>query len=211
MRQLKVLVVDDHPIVRAGLSALLTREEDLNVVGMATDGHEGLRLIEELNPDVAVIEYSLPGMSGVELCEEIVARHPEIPVVILTNFLDDAVVHRSLEAGAKAFVYKDVEGRDLRRVIRTVSEGESVLDPKVAGKVMSWSLRSHALRNSKSLSIRETEVMRLVAKGFTNPQIADELGLSLNTIKTYMKRVLEKLDCQRRSEAAALASRWGLL
>lgn len=211
MSPIRVIVVDDHEIVRAGLGVLLSREPDLHIAGMAESGEEGLRLMDELSPDVAVVDYSLPGMSGVEVCQAAKVRHPQLPVIMLTTYLDDEVIQNSLEAGARAYVYKDVEGRDLKRAIRAVVRGEAVLDPKVAGRVARWAARARKLTGDSVLSARETEVIRLVARGASNLQIAEEMGLSINTIKTYVRRVLEKLECKSRSQAAAVASRRGLL
>lgn len=211
MRLIQVVVVDDHEIVRAGLAALLGREEDIQVVGMAGSGEEGLELIMRVEPDVAVVDYSLPGMSGVELCDRVSVSNPDVAVVLLTTFLDDNVILKALDAGARAYVYKDVDSTDLKRAIRAVARGEAVLDPKVAGRVAAWAHKRRFSPDDEPLSLRETEVLRLVARGASNREIATELFLSENTVKTYLKRVLTKLECHSRSEAAALASRRGLL
>lgn len=211
MRPVSVVVVDDHEIVRAGLRTLLGRESDIHIAGMASTGEEGLDLVDETNPDVVVVDFGLPRMSGVELCEEILRRHPGKPVLILTTFLEDEVIQKSLEAGAKGYVYKDVEAKELKRAIRAVANGEAVLDPKVAGRVMGWVGKHRVIHGGQALSIRETEVLRLVARGASNEDAAEMLGLSLNTIKTYLQRALTKLGCHSRSEAAAIASKRGLL
>lgn len=208
---MRVVIVDDHAIVRAGLSALLAREPDVHVVGVAVSGDDGLHLIRELRPDIAVVDYSLPGMTGVELCERVHVELPDVAVIILTTYLDDVVVKRSLEAGAKAYVYKDVEATELIRAIRAVAHGEAVLDPKVAGRVAAWAGQRRAARSDRVLSLRETEVLRLVARGLQNREIANDLDVTENTVRTYVRRILAKLGCQSRSEAAALASRRGLL
>jgi two-component system NarL family response regulator len=201
--------------VRAGLRALLGREHDINVVGTAPDGEEALRLVDELVPDVVVVDYGLPKMSGVELCEMILKRHREISVIFLTNFLDDAVVHGALDAGASAYVYKDVDAHDLRRAIREVADGYAVLDPKVAGKIVRWAsrrARKRRLRTGKpTLSPRELDVLRLVAQGVDSKEIAAQLGLRPNTVKSFVHRILVKLQCHSRAEAVAMASKWGLL
>lgn len=214
MKVVRVVLVDDHEIVRAGLRSLLSKEPDIHIIGVAETPDEGLRLIQELRPDVAVVDYSLPGMTGTTLCEAIVKRHPEVSVIILTTYLDDHVVRQSIRAGAKAFVYKDVEAKDLMRAIRAVASGESVLDPKVAGRVMKWANKSDKRRvigATPPLSVRELEALRLAAKGATNPKIAQHMGVTANTVKTYLDRALAKLGCHSRAEAAALASKWGLL
>ena len=211
MGPVRVVVVDDHEIVRAGLSALLGREPDIHLVGVAADGEEGVNLIADLRPEVAVIDYSLPRMSGIEVCDEIVRRFPETAVIVLTTYLSDDVILRSVEVGAQAFVYKDVDAEDLKRAIRAVTRGETVLDPKVAGRVMQWANRRRAAGRNSVLSVQETEVLRLASRGGTNKDIAEAMQVSENTIKTYLRRVMEKLDCHSRSEAAAIAARRGLL
>jgi DNA-binding NarL/FixJ family response regulator len=206
---IQVVVVDDHEIVRLGLRAMLDREDDINVIGTAADGHQGLDVIGQLQPDVAVIDYSLPGMSGVELCGEVRKRWDDIRVVMLTTFLDEFVIRSSLLAGAQAYVYKDVEGLDLKRAIRTVANGQSVLDPNVTGFVIRWA--SSGAGDLVSLSGREVDILRLVVRGRSNQQIADELHVSINTVKTCLGRVYRKLDCHNRSQAASLAASRGFL
>src|SRR4029079_15017576 len=133
-------------------------------------GERGLELMASLRPDVAVLDYNLPGMSGVEICAEIVRRWPETHVLILTTFLDDNVIRNSIEAGAKAYVYKDVEGRDLKRAVRSVAAGNPVIDGKAAARVMRLA-RSGSSRDPVALSARETDILRLVARGMTNNEI----------------------------------------
>lgn len=207
----RVVVVDDHEIVRAGLATLLAREPDIHVVGLAGDGNQALDVIRDVQPDVAVVDYRLPGMTGVELCERLRATAPSVAVVMLTTYLEDAVVRRALEAGARAFVYKDVQAHDLARAIRSVAKGDAVLDPKVAGRVAQWAQKRRLVAADVALSSRETEVIRLVAKGMQNRDIAAELHVSVNTVRTYLQRTLAKLGCQSRTEAAAVAAQRGLL
>ena len=211
MSQVRVVVVDDHEIVRAGLAALLGREPDIHIVGTAADGHHGLQVVTDLRPDVAVIDYSLPRMSGVELCERICREAPNTNVIVLTAFTHDDVILKSLEAGAKAYVCKDVDGHELQRAIRAVAAGGSVLDPRVTSRVMGWAHRRNRGYGDDTLSLREIEVLRLVARGGTNRDIAETMHVSENTVKTYLRRALEKLNCHTRSEAAATAARRGLL
>lgn len=210
MPPIQIVVVDDHEIVRVGLRTLLAREQDMDVVGMASSGEEALGLLYELHPDIMVVDYSLGPMSGVELCERVSEEHPEIGVIMLSTFLNDEVIQRSIQAGAKAYVYKDVEGRDLKRMIRMVAQGQAVLDPKVAGRVTRWA--THGARiGETALSVRETEVVRLVAQGASNVQIGETMKISQNTVKTYLRRAMTKLGCHSRAEAAAAASRRGLV
>lgn len=211
MPPVRVVVVDDHEIVRQGLAAMLTRDSDISVVGTAEDGEQGFQVIARLRPQVAVVDYSLPRMSGVELCEKIVESCPETGVIVLTAFNHDDVILKSMEAGAKAYVCKDIDGDELQRAIRAVAAGGSVLDPQVTSRVMRWAHRRNRGYGDDTLSLREIEVLRLVARGQTNKDIADTLHVSENTVKTYLRRALEKLNCHTRSEAAATAAKRGLL
>lgn len=208
-KPIRVVVVDDHEIVRIGLQAILGREQDISVVGLAASGEEGLDLVDELRPDVLVVDYSLGAMSGVEVCEKVNADHPQVSVIMLSTFLDDIVIQRSMQAGAKAYVYKDVEGRDLKQMIRAVVKG-AVFDPTVAGRINQISHRRLG-SPERCLSVRETETLRLVSRGATNVQIAETMKISLNTVKTYLRRAMEKLGCHSRSQAVAAALRRGLL
>jgi DNA-binding NarL/FixJ family response regulator len=207
----RVVVVDDHEIVRAGIVALLAREADIHVVGVAATGEEGLRVIDEVEPDIAVLDYRLPGMSGVEVCEVLAARHPEVAVIVLTSYLDDEVVLRAVQAGARAYVYKDVQAAELKRAVRDVAGGRAVIDSAVTRKVLGWAHRQGHRQAADGLSLRETEVLRLVSRGASNKDIARELLLTENTVKTYLQRASEKLGCHSRSEAAAVATKRGLL
>jgi two-component system response regulator DevR len=209
-RPIQVIVVDDHEIVRVGVRSLLDREHDINVIGTAGTGERGLELIGSLQPDVAVLDYNLPGMSGVELCGEIVRRWPKIHVVILTTFLDDNVIRNSIDAGAKAYVYKDVEGRDLKRAVRSVAAGHPVIDGKAAARVLRLA-RSGSSRDPVALSPREVDILRLVTRGLTNGEIGKTLGISINTVKTCLNRALKKLGCHSRAHAASVAAKRGLL
>lgn len=210
MRPIRVLVVDDHEIVRSGLQQLLAKDKDLHVVGLVETGEEALRVIPAVTPDVALVDYRLPGMSGVELCEQITNTHPDVSVIMLTTFLDDGVIEGALRAGAKAYLYKEIEARDLHQAIRSVMKGEGVLDPKVAGRVMGWA-KKRRRNDQQALSVRETDVLRLVAKGCATKEVAYKLGLTENSVKTYLARAMGKLNCHSRSQAAAAATKMGLL
>lgn len=211
MQPTRVVIVDDHEIVRAGLSTLLGREPDIDIVGMAADAEQALDLIDGVRPDIAVVDYSLPRMTGVELCATATRRFPDVAIILLTTFLSDDVVLGALEAGARAYVCKDVDATDLKKAIRAVARGDAVLDPKVAGRVARWAHRRRIGSDEGALSAREIDVLRLVARGRSNKEIAAELYLSENTVKTYVKRVMVKLDCHSRSEASAMAAQRGLL
>lgn len=209
-RSVRVVVVDDFEIVRIGLSSLLDREPDIDVIGLAETGERGAELIASVAPDVAVIDYVLPGMSGIELCEHVSENHPDVSVVMLTTYMDTEFIRSSIEAGAKAYVYKDVEAKDLKRAVRAVSRGEALLDTRVVGQVMRWARRD-GTRGGGALAPREIAVLRLVSRGATNEEIAAALHLSANTVKTYVTRALRKLGCNTRGEAATVAAKRGLI
>lgn len=212
MRPVRVALVDDHEIVRAGLSTLLEREPDIDVVGTAATGEQALTLVRDLLPDILVVDYRMPGISGVEVCERVMAEHEGVAVILLTTYLDDEVVLRSIQAGARAYVYKDVEAGELIRAVRAVAEGKAVLDPDVTARVIEWvSQRRRFSPEDQVLSAREIDVVRLVASGASNKAIALELDIAPSTVKTYLTRVMEKLRCRTRSEAAAIAAKRGLL
>lgn len=210
MTRVKVVVVDDHEIVRRGLISILEREEDLTVVGEAASGEAALPIVAAASPDVVIVDHGLPGMSGVALCEQLTDLHPGLPTIILTTIMRDEVVRGALAAGARAFVIKDIDGDDLKRAIRAVARGEAVLDPKVAGRVAAWA-DSVPPRDPATLSEREVEVLRLVANGKTNLEISVTLHLSNNTVRTYLKRANAKLSTRTRGEAAVAAARRGVL
>jgi DNA-binding NarL/FixJ family response regulator len=207
---IRVLLVDDHALVCRGVAATLRGEPDLDVVATAGTGEEGLRLVATLQPDVAVIDYSLPGMTGVDLCRAIRARQPDLAVVMLTSFRDRSIIDAALEAGATGFVCKDIDLSSLRDAIRLAAAGTSVYDPKVEARVRDRERR--AVREAgPMLSPREVEVLRLVDAGSTNRDIAEKLGLTEHSVKTYLTRAMRKFGCHQRGEAAALAAHHGLL
>jgi DNA-binding NarL/FixJ family response regulator len=208
-RPVRVVICEDQEIVRDGLAAVLDREPDINVVGKAASAEEALTLIPAVAPDVAVVDYRLPGMTGVELCERLQEVHAEVAVVILTSYFDDEVIFGAMRAGARAFAYKDVAAVELKRTVREVVQGKTLLDPVAAKRVFGWAERGR-LTPDEPLSRREVEVLRHVAAGRKNQEIA-LMGLTDNTVRTYLKRALEKLGCHSRSEAAAIATRKGLL
>lgn len=210
----RIVLIDDHEFFMVGLKTSLAQELDFEVSGMATTGEEGLKLVKEKKPHVAVVDYNLPKMSGVAVCEEITRRYKSTSVIILTSYLNDEIIRRALDAGAKAYLYKDIRARQLKAAIRSVEAGNSVLDSMITGKVVTWSRRKQpvgAVVGSKALSIREIETLRLVALGASNIEIASALNVSRNTAKTYVHRTLDKLGCKSRTEAAAMAAKLGLL
>jgi two-component system response regulator DevR len=210
MHPIRVVVVDDHELVLDGLASVLRREQDIDVVGTAVSAEQALPLIEDVKPDVAVVDYGLPGMSGNELCQRLAADHADVAVVIITNYLDEQVLVRAMQVGARGFAYKDVRGEDLKWAIRVAANGGTALDSKASRRIFTWAQQGR-FRRKDVLAPREVEILRLIARGSTNPEIADALGISHHTVKSYLNRVLRKLACHSRSEAATIAAKRGLL
>lgn len=213
---LRVLLVDDHEMVRAGLRAVLELEEGLEVSGEAGSGEEAVARIELGCPvDVVLLDVVMPGLGGVETCREIMDRRPDVKVLMLTSFADEEAVLSSLMAGASGYLLKNVGRADLARAIRCVAEGKKLLDPgiteKVTRKLVQLMSRSGPDGEEGPLSPRERDILRLVARGCTNRQIAQDLCLAEKTARNYVSKILDKLGLTRRSEAAAWAVKQGLL
>jgi DNA-binding NarL/FixJ family response regulator len=196
-----VLVVDDHPMVRAGLSNLIATTEDLEGVGEAADGEQAVTMAEQLIPDVILMDLSMPTVDGVEATRRIVRDHPEIRVVVLTSFADKKRVSEAVAAGAVGYLLKDCEPGEVLAAIRSASQGHAPVDARVAGAL----LPSPAPRVEDSLSARELEVLRLVAKGLANKQIGGILGISERTVKVHVGNIFRRLGVADRASAAMWA------
>jgi DNA-binding NarL/FixJ family response regulator len=205
----RVLVVDDHAVVRQGIADVLRRQGDMDVVGLACDAVDALLLLESVPVDVAVVDYGLPTTNGAELCRLVTLRHPRTKVIILTTFLDDAVVGAAVRAGAAGYFCKDVEPADLAAAVRSVAGGATSWDPKVDGAVDQERPSRRDMR-AEELSLREIDVIRLVSRGLTNDEIALQLGVSHHSVKSYVRRAMTKLGATRRTELAAVAVQRGL-
>jgi two-component system response regulator DevR len=209
---LRVFLLDDHELVRRGIRDLLWVADDLLVVGEAGTADEALEGIDRTHPDVALLDVRLgddeaPG-SGVEVCREVRARHPEVACVMLTSFADDEAVFASIMAGASGYVLKQVRGSDLVETLRRVGRGDNLLDPAVTERVLER-LRHPVAADDPLAELTEQErrILHLISEGMTNRQIARELVLAEKTVKNYVSHVLAKLGMARRSEAAAFAAR----
>ncbi len=214
MRTLRVLLVDDHPIVRSGLKALVDAQPDMVVVGESGDGISAVQAAMQLAPDVTVMDVSLPGIGGAEATEQIRRACPAVKVLALTAHEDRGYVQLLLKAGASGYVLKRVAADDLVRAIRSVAEGGVYLDPSVAGHVISGiSRRGDASRQvaGGELSEREAEVLRLIAHGHAIKEIAATLDVSARTVETYKERAMEKLELESRAEIVRYALRCGWL
>jgi DNA-binding NarL/FixJ family response regulator len=208
MKKLKVLLVDDHEVVRAGIRALLDAEDDIVVVGEAGTVAEGVRRVGYDEPDVVVLDVRLPDGSGVEACRDIRSRFPEVKVLMLTSFADEEALMSAILAGASGYVLKRVKMSDLVDDIRRVGAGESLLDPDMTERLFSR-LRSGPQDDPllSKLSKQERTIVRHIADGLTNKQIADEMFLAEKTVKNYVSNLLTKMGMSRRSEAAAYVAR----
>jgi DNA-binding NarL/FixJ family response regulator len=207
---LRVLLVDDHEVVRDGVKALLQATEDIIVTAEASSVREAIDEADRARPDVVVMDVRLADGSGIEATREIRARHPKTAVIMLTSFADDEALFASIMAGASGYVLKQVRGGELVRAIRTVGQGESLLDPAVTSAVLDRLRKGkHLLRDEKlaRLSPQEERILSLVADGKTNREIGDELHLAEKTVKNYVSSILSKLEVARRAEAAVYLAR----
>ena len=202
---IRVLLVDDHPVVRQGLRALLSTQEGIEVVGEADDGDAAVSAAERLSPDVILMDVVMPKMDGVEALRRIGELRPQTRVVMLTSYADERRAMEAVDAGASGFLLKDASPRDVVSAIRAAHRGEAVLHPSVAAKLMAERRRPPAAH--ADLTPRELEVLRLIARGLQNKQIAAELHLSEKTVKTHVSAVLRKLDVTDRTQAAMYAVR----
>ncbi len=205
---LRIFLLDDHEVVRAGLRTLFEAEDDIEVVGEAGRASEALARIPALRPDVAILDVRLPDQSGVELCREIRSDHPEISCLMLTSYADDEALFAAIMAGASGYLLKQVGGNELVDSVRRVGAGQSLLDPALTQRVIERIKRGpDADDELGSLTPQERRVLDLIAEGKTNRQIGEELFLAEKTVKNYVSNLLAKLGLERRTQAASLASR----
>jgi DNA-binding NarL/FixJ family response regulator len=208
--EIRILLVDDHEVVREGLRALLSRREGFQIVGQAGTVAESITEAERTRPDIVVMDVRLPDGSGIEACREIREAMPETKVIILTSYADDDAVFASILAGASGYVLKQTRGRALADAIDAVARGESLLDPGITQTVMERLRTAGERRTSDpldTLNEQEHKILLLIAEGKTNKEIAAEVFLSDKTVKNYVSSILTKLNLRRRSEAAAFIAR----
>jgi DNA-binding NarL/FixJ family response regulator len=205
---IKVFLLDDHEVVRRGVSDLLRRTSDVVVVGEAATAEQALRDIPRLRPDVAVLDVRLPDGDGVSVCREIRSTMPEVRCLMLTSFADDEALFAAIMAGASGFVLKQIRGADLVTAIKAVAGGQSMIDPATTARVMER-LRQGGQRTEDpvtTLTEQERRILDLIGDGLTNRQIGERLYLAEKTVKNYVSNLLAKLGMQRRTQAAVLAS-----
>jgi len=214
MPVIRILIVDDHAILREGLKMVLGLEADLQVVGEAGNGRDGVRLAMQLQPDVVLLDVLMQGLDGIDACRQIKSVRPDTRVLMLTSHDAAQAVEAAVLAGASGYLLKNGGREDLLKGIRAVAQGESLLSPSVAAQVLerfALLTRKEREREQDLLSDREKQVLALVARGLTNRQIAAELVLSENTVRNHISHILDKLDLSRRSQVAAYAAQRGLL
>jgi two-component system response regulator NreC len=211
---IRIVVVDDHAVVRSGLKMLLNDKHDMEVVGEASDGEEGIREAERLRPDVVLMDLSMPhGMDGLTATRELKSRMPDVAVLILTMHDDDEYLFRAIHAGASGYVLKSAPHEELTAAVRSVAGGDAYLNPTATRRLMNEYLEQMrgGGRPANTLSEREKEVLTLIAKGYSNKEIADRLMISVKTVETHKSNVMEKLGLRSRPELVKFAMQKGLL
>jgi DNA-binding NarL/FixJ family response regulator len=206
---IRVLIADDHAVVREGLRTFLQLQDGIDVVGEAPDGETAVAEAERLAPDVVLMDLAMPRLDGAGAMRELRRRGSHARVIVLTSFVDEGRLLPALQAGAAGYLLKDVAPQELARAIRAAHDGEALLDPGVAGRLLDAMARAPA--PATELTARETEVLALIARGRANKVIARELGISEKTVKAHVGRVLAKLGVADRTQAALLAVRTGLV
>jgi len=206
MDKISVLIVDDHPVVREGLRAFLELQEDMEVVGEAADGVEALEKVGELLPDVALIDLVMPKMDGITTIRQIKNLSPSTRILVLTSFSEDDKVFPAIKAGALGYLMKDATPADLSESIRSVYRGQPSLHPQIARKLMNQ-IAPREEQAEERLTLRETEVLRLIARGHSNKEIAAALTISEKTVKAHVSNILQKLHLADRTQAALYAVR----
>jgi DNA-binding NarL/FixJ family response regulator len=212
MESMKILIADDHPVVREGLSAMLNRQPDIEVVGEAGNGREAVEKTRNLRPDIVLMDLRMPEMDGVEAMRRIAAINPEVRFIVLTTYDNDEYIFKGIEAGARAYLLKDSPREELFKAIRAVHRGESLIQPAVAGKVLDrFAELSRQVQSPEALSDREVEVVKLMAEGASNKEIAVSLHISESTVKTHIQTIFQKLGVSDRTGAVTQAIRKGII
>jgi DNA-binding NarL/FixJ family response regulator len=210
---MKILLCDDQAVIRDGLEMLLTLEKDFQIVGSAQDGFEAVELAEKKSPDLVLMDLKMPGMNGIEATREIRKKYPAIKILVLTTYDDDEWVFDAIRAGASGYLLKDTSRQKIIEAIRGTMDGKSFVDPAVAGKLLnqvSSNQTQPASILTDKLTERELDVLRLLAKGMTNTDIAATLHLSEGTVRNHVSAILEKLGVSDRTQAAVIAIQHGL-
>jgi DNA-binding NarL/FixJ family response regulator len=212
MSKIKILIVDDHPVVREGLCSMLSRQPDFEVAGEAKDGVEAIQRITDLHPDILLTDFKMPGIDGDEAIRRIRYIDPHIRVVVLTTYDNEEYIFKSIEAGAQAYLLKDAPREDIFNAIRSVYNGESFIQPSITNKVLErFRTLSRQVKDLGPFSSRELEVLTLMARGVSNREIAITLCIGESTVKTHIQNVFQKLQVNNRLEAVNEAVKMGFL
>ena len=211
MAEIRVLIADDHAVVRQGLRTFLELQDDIEVVADVADGEAALLAAQEHEPDVVLMDLVMPGIGGVEAIRGLREARPEARVLVLTSFLDDEKLFPAVRAGAAGYLLKDVEPAELVRAIRTVDDGEALLHPAVAARLMAEFAEAERPAAEEALTAREREVLQLIARGLPNKLIARDLEIAEKTVKTHVSSILSKLGLTDRTQAALYAVRHGMV
>jgi two-component system, NarL family, response regulator LiaR len=210
--KIRVMIADDHAVVRQGLTTFLELQDDIEIVAQASDGEEAARAAERTKPDVALMDLMMPRLDGIEAIARIAKASPSTRVIVLTSFADDDRIFAAIRAGAAGYLMKDVSPQDLAKAVRMVHAGEPILHPSVARRLMEEVGRPapDAMPPGEHLTDRELDVIRLIARGRSNKEIAQDLVLSEKTVKTHVSNILQKLHLSDRTQAALYAVRQGI-
>lgn len=202
---IKVLLVDDHEMVRLGVSAYLAVQDDIEVIAEAENGQIGVEKALELKPDIVLMDLVMPVMDGIEATKAILAQWPEAKIIIVTSFIDDEKVYPAINAGAKSYLLKTSSASEIAQAIRDTYRGEGVFEPEVTDKLVNRIQRQSQVALHDDLTSREQEVLLLIAQGKSNQEIADELFITLKTVKTHVSNILSKLEVEDRTQATIYA------
>ena len=216
MKKIKVVIVDDHTIVRKGLVSLLDDEEDIDVIGEAEDGHEAIRTVEKLNPDVVIMDIGMPSMNGLEAVRLLKKERPAIRILILTMHANEEYIIEALKSGACGYLIKKSAPRELTSAIRIADAGEMYLSPAIATKVVNRFMTETAIHHNGQkkedvLTSREREIIQMIAEGKSNKEIADKLSISLKTVKNHRSNMMDKLNLHNTAEITQYAIKTGIL
>jgi len=208
---IKVVFVDDHEMVRIGVSSYLSTQPDIEVIGEADNGRAGVEMALNLRPDIILMDLVMKEMDGIEATKQIMEQWPEAKIIIVTSFLDDEKVYPALEAGATSYMLKTSKASEIAKAVRVTYSGQPMLEPEVTGKMMRKMRQKNNVELHEELTEREMEVLKLIAEGKTNQEIADELFIALKTVKTHVSNILSKLQVQDRTQAVIYAFRHSLV